>query len=106
MRTWYLIPLSGNPESFQISLAGVNYQLTVKWNDSDDAGWQFDLDNADTNESLLAGQPLVTGVNCLANLGYLGIGGMFIAYTNGNETEVPTFENLGTNSNLYFVVTQ
>lgn len=106
MKSWYLIPLSGNPESFQIPLAGVNYILTVKWNPAADAGWEFDLANADTNESLCAGQPLVTGVDCLANLGYLGVGGMFVVYTNGDETAVPTFENLGGDSNLYFVVTQ
>lgn len=102
--TWYQIPLSGNPESFQITLAGVNYLLTVKWNDAADAGWEFDLAYADTNEPIVAGQPLITGNDCLAGLEYLGIGGMFVVYTNGDEAAVPTFENLGTQCNLFFVV--
>ena len=101
---WYLIPLIQGPQSFQITLAGVNYILTVKWNDSTDAGWQFDLQNADTNDYILAGQPFITGANLLANLDYLAIRGMLIVYTNGDETAVPTFDNLGSESNLYFVV--
>lgn len=100
---WFLIPLINGPQQFQITLAEVNYTLTVKWNNSDEAGWVFDLQNADTDEYLAAGLPLITGANCLAGLSYLGIGGFFIVYTNGNEFEVPNFENLGIESNLYFV---
>jgi hypothetical protein len=102
--TWYLIPLINGPQSFQIALAGVNYILTVKWNDCTDAGWQFDLQLADDNSYLVAGQPFVTGCNLLAGLDYLDLGGMLIVYTNGDETAVPTFDSLGNESNLYFVV--
>ncbi len=101
---WFLIPLSNNPQTFQIALGGVNYILTVKWNQSADAGWEFDLTDADTNTPLIFGAPLITGANCLAGLEYLGIGGLFIVETDGNPDAVPTFENLGVNSNLYFVV--
>ncbi len=104
--TWFLVPLINGPQSFQITLAGVNYLLVVKWNDSADAGWQFDLLNSDTNEYLVAGQPFITGANCLAGLNYLGIGGMFVIYTNGDEFAVPTFENLGIESNLHFVTSE
>lgn len=104
--TIYIIPLNaGTPQTFQIQLAGVNYQLTVKWNDSADAGWVFDLADADTNEPLLAGAPFVTGANLLANLNNLGIGGSFIVSTDGMPNAVPTYENLGVNSQLYFVTT-
>ncbi len=101
---WFLIPLQAVAQSFQITLAGVTYLLTVKWNDSPDAGWEFDLTDVDTKTPLVAGLPLITGANCLSGLDYLGIGGMFIVLTNGNPDAVPTFENLGTDSNLYFVV--
>lgn len=100
---WFLIPLQNIPQQFQISLAGVNYILTVKWNASQDAGWEFDLADADTNTPLLAGQPLITGADCLSGLEYLGIGGEFWIYTNGDSNAVPTFTNLGVESNLYFV---
>lgn len=100
---WFLIPLYNYPVTFQISLAGVNYVMTVKWNDAQDAGWQFDLTNADTNTALVAGAPFITGADCLAGLEYLGIGGLFVVYTNGDEAAVPTQTNLGVNSNLFFV---
>ena len=100
---WYLIPLSSDPQTFQISLAGVSYQMTVKWNDAVDAGWQFDLVNADTAENLVFGAPIITGADCLSGLEYLGINGSFIAYTNGMPSAVPTIDNLGTDCNLYFV---
>lgn len=100
---WFLIPLDDNPQSFQISLAGVSYILTVYWNNQLDGGWQFNLDNADTNDSVLAGAPFITGANLLAGLDYLGINGQLYVYTNGMPDAVPTFTNLGTDSNLYFV---
>lgn len=101
---WYLIPLIGTPQTFQIVLATVSYLLTVKWNNSSDAGWQFDLTDAATNTPILAGQPFVTGVDMLAGLDYLGIGGSLVTVTNGDPTAVPTFTNLGGDANLYFVV--
>lgn len=100
---WFLIPLQGFPQTFQVALNAVNYILTVKWNDSVDAGWQMDITNADTNENLVGSVPLVTGVNCISGLDYLGIGGLFVVETDGNPDAVPTFENLGVNSNLFFL---
>jgi hypothetical protein len=101
--TWFLIPLINGPQSFEITLGATDYILTVKWNDAADAGWELDLQAADTNEYLVAGQPLITGANCLAGLDYLGVSGMLIVSTDGNPDAVPTFENLGIGSNLYFV---
>lgn len=101
--TDFLIPFQGIPETFEISLAGKNYYFTIKYNDSLDAGWEFDLTDVDTNLSLAAGLPLITGADCLAGLEYLGINGRIIVYTDGDETAVPTFDNLGTESNAYFL---
>lgn len=99
----FLIPLDNPPQKFQVALLNVNYEITVKWNDAVDAGWQFDLSNAETNESIVAGVPMICGANCLSGLGYLGIGGLFVVETDGDPTAVPTFDNLGVNSNLYFL---
>lgn len=100
---WFLIPLISTPQTFQIGLAGVNYLMTVKWNDQPDGGWEFDLTLSDTSVPLVAGAPLITGADCLSGLGYLGIGGKLFVYTNGQPAAVPTFTNLGTESNLFFV---
>lgn len=101
--SWFLIPLTTIPQVFQITLAGINYLMTVRWNDAYEGGWQFTLVEADTDTIILAGAPFVTGTDLLANLGYLGINGSLFVYTEGNEAAVPTFVNLGTESNLYFV---
>lgn len=99
----FLIPLRGIAESFEISLAGKAYLLTVKWNDGFEGGWVFDLADATTDEVLVACIPFTTGTDLLSGLGYLGIEGELIVYTDGDETAVPTISNLGTESNLYFL---
>lgn len=99
----FVIPLRAIPETFEISLAGKLYSMTVKWNDSPEGGWVFDLVDGITNESIAANLPLITGANCLAGLDYLGIQGELLVFTDGDDQAVPTFENLGSESNLYFV---
>jgi hypothetical protein len=97
----YIIPLSNVPETFGINLAGVNYSLTVKWNNADEGGWVLDIGD-EANNPIACNLPLITGVNVLAGLNYLGINGELIVYTNGDSSAVPTLENLGSDSNLYF----
>ena len=102
MLSFFLIPLSNVPQTFQIVLAGVTYLMTSKWNDSDDAGWVLDI--ADQNDNMLAANiPLITGADCLDGLEYLGIqGNLYVNSSASNPTAVPTLLNLGTDSNLYF----
>lgn len=98
----FLIPLTNVPQSFLIALGGVNYNLTCKWNDADEGGWVLDI--ADENDNPLAANiPLITGADCLAGLEYLGIEGQLVVFTDGDDTAVPTLENLGVESNLYFL---
>jgi hypothetical protein len=101
--TTYEIPLQGISQTFTINLAGTNYTLTVKWNDSNEAGWVLDIADANQNP-IVCGLPLITGLDILAGLNYLGIGGALYVYTNGDQSAVPTFTNLGTDCNLYFQV--
>lgn len=97
----YLIPLTNVPQIFEISLAGVNYTLTVKWNDADEAGWVLDIGDASQNP-IVCGIPFTTGADLLDELAYFGIGGKLVVYTNGDESAVPTLDNLGLDCNLYF----
>ena len=101
--TTFLIPLKNVPQSFEISLAGVPYLMTVKWNDAFEGGWVLDLADAINNLPIVAGIPFVTGANLLDGLEYLGINGQLIIYTDGDQTAVPTLENLGIEGNLYFL---
>ena len=99
----FQIPLQNIPQSFEILLANVTYIMTVKWNDSSDAGWVIDLSDSITNAPIAANIPLITGADLLSGLEYLGIGGNLIVYTDGDDTAVPTLANLGVESNLYFI---
>lgn len=101
--TTFILPLKNVPQTFDIALAGVNYTMTVKWNDAPDAGWAMDLNDADSGAAIVANVPLITGADCLAGLEYLGINGRMIVFTDGNDFAVPTLDNLGVESNLYFL---
>lgn len=100
--TTFIIPLTNIPQKFEISLAGKNYQMTCKWNDALDAGWVLDFADSDSGEAIVANIPLVTGIDLLEGLEYLGFDGLLIVYTDGNELATPTLLNLGVESNLYF----
>lgn len=100
--TAYRIPLSSVPQRLSISLAGVIYNLTLRWNRFAQA-WMLDI--SDINfVPMINGIPLVTGANLLAQYAYKGIGGQLIAQTDNSPLDPPSFTNLGSQGNLYFVV--
>jgi hypothetical protein len=99
----FLVPLTNVPQIFEIALGGVNYTLTCKWNDSDEGGWVLDITDVVSGDPIAANIPLITGADCLSGLEYLGITGQLVVFTDGDETAVPTLENLGVESNLYFL---
>lgn len=96
----FILPLVNVPQIFTINLAGVTYTLTSKWNDIAQS-WYLDIADAAQNP-IACGLPFVTGADLLAGLEYLGIQGSLIVYTNGDAAAVPTLDNLGADSNLYF----
>ena len=100
--TTFIIPVSNTPQTFAIALAGKEYLMTCRWNSADEGGWVLDFKDALTNESIVSNVPLITGADCLAGLEYLEFGGKLVIYTDGDEFAVPTLENLGVESNLYF----
>lgn len=99
--TPYLIPLQASNQIFMISLAGVQYQLRVRWNSANRA-WTLDL-STPSGAAIISGIPLVTGQDLLAPYAYLNLGGQLIAQTTNDATAVPTQANLGSTGNLYFV---
>ena len=102
MSTAYEIPLSATPQAFSINLADKAYNLEVKYCHVVDT-WVVDI--SDTDElPVLLGLPLVTGVDLLGLHKHLGIGGMLVVQSDGEVGRVPTFNDLGTNGHLYFVV--
>lgn len=95
------IPLLATPQNLSVVLNNALYNLLVQWCDPASC-WIVDI--ADANDNLLVqGVPLVTGADLLAQYGYLGFGGKLIVQTDNNTDAIPTFDNLGKTSHLYFV---
>jgi hypothetical protein len=101
----YTIPLTAEDQTLTVSLAGVEYQLTVRWLDADEGGWVLDVAYPDGGDVLLAGIPLVTGVDLLAPYDYLGIGGGLVAWADDNDLP-PTVDNLGDGCDLVFLTSE
>lgn len=101
--TVFVLPLQNIPQTFEIALSNTNYIVTCKWNDSPEGGWALDFSDAVSNLPVVYNVPLITGADCLAGLEYLGFQGSMIVYTDGDEMATPTLQNLGVESNLYFL---
>lgn len=93
------IPLTPDNQYFQVSLGDVNYTLKVVWRNT--AGWIMDI--IDSNgETLLAGVPLVPGLNLLGQYPHLGISGVLAVVCDTGNPEYPTETNLGSFSHLIY----
>jgi hypothetical protein len=101
MTTYYEIPLSAQPQAFQIPLAGTTYSFTVWWNVVN-ASWMIDIEDASGNP-LLTGIPMVTGADLLEQYGYMGFQFALVAQTDNSPDTVPAFDNLGTTAHLYAI---
>lgn len=100
--TVYEIPLTPTPQSFGITLSQVDYRMTVKWADAPGGGWIADIATVD-GTPIINGIPLVTGANLLAGYEYLGFTGTLAVQTDHDTDAVPTFNNLGLTSHLFFI---
>jgi hypothetical protein len=100
--TAYLVPLQATPQTLTITMNGVEYDVTVFWCWPADC-WMMNIADSNGNP-ILSGIPIVTGCDLLAQFEYLGFDGQLIAETDNDTDAVPTFNNLGTQGNLFFVV--
>ena len=98
----YRVPLIAHAQTLTVQLAGTAYLLRVVWNLFAQA-WVIDI-ATQGGTPIVQGIPLVTGIDLLAQYEYLGIKGGLIAQTGAPSLLPPTFDNLGSESNLYFVV--
>lgn len=101
--TYFEIPLSGNAQQFNITLAGASYNMLLAWRDTDMGGWFLDISTV-AGVPVLLGVPLVTGADLLAQYPDKGFGGVLRVTTDGDPDAVPTYSNLGTQSHVYFGV--
>lgn len=97
----YEVPLSPDPQSFSITLGATEYRLSLLYLDTNQGGWLLNI--GDTNGSrLVDGIPLVTGHDLLEQHRHLGIAGTLTVATDADADAIPTFDNLGVGSHLYF----
>ena len=101
MSTYYEIPLSPQPQTFNISLAGVTYGFLVTWNVVN-ASWMINISDS-TGNPILSGIPMVTGADLLEQYSYLSFGFQLVAQTDNAPDVVPTFADLGTTGHLYAI---
>jgi hypothetical protein len=99
----FRIPLINEPQRFNISLNEVEYTMISRYN-PEMPNWMICMINAITQEPIFTCLPLVTGVDLLSQFRHTGITGSLIVYTDGNGGAIPTLENLGLESNLYYLV--
>jgi hypothetical protein len=98
----YTIPLTNTNQNVQVSLLGVTYSLTVRWNALASL-WYLDIDDVNSNP-ILNGIPMVAGVNLLKQYAYLGIGGALVAQNVANPNTPIGKTDLGKTGFLLFVV--
>lgn len=94
-----VIPLEpGNPRYlFQITINDNIYQLTIRWNETDQ-GWYMDLLGIENDEDI-KGIKLVTGPNLLKPYAILDLGALYVL--DGEEKgEDPTFDEMGSRWSL------
>jgi len=102
MAQYFEIPLSPSPQRFNITLSGIEYQLTLAYRNSNQGGWVLDIADKQ-GVVIVAGIPLVTGADLLAQYRHLGFAGRLWCQGTIVSEDVPTFDNLGTESLLIWV---
>ena len=100
----FLIPLQpAVPQTLSVPLDGVTYRLTFLFhNDPITPTWTVDIADSAGNP-IIQGIPLVTGANLLAQYQYLGFNGALVVQTASDPDAVPTFENLGSDANVWWI---
>jgi hypothetical protein len=100
--TPYLIPLIPQNQELDISLNSTTYHLIIKWNGFSSA-WILYIEDSQKNP-LLSGIPMVTGCDLLEQYAYIGIDGAMVVQSSTDPDAVPTYADLGSTGNLFFLV--
>jgi hypothetical protein len=88
-------------QQFSVSLGGTAYQFKLRWCAPADC-WIANISDQD-GVAILCGVPLITGAGLLEQFRYLGIPGELLVQTDTDADAVPTFDNLGLTSHLFFI---
>ena len=90
------IPLTPDNQQFDISISNIDYKMRIIWRES---GWILDLQDSDGKE-IIAGIPLVTGVDLLEQYAYLQLGFGLWLFSDTLLNEAPGQYDLGYTAHL------
>jgi len=93
------ITLLPENQKFSITLAGTVLQMAVTWRAE---FWCMDIMDG-SGSMIIAGIPLITGYNLLAQYGHLNLGFSLYVVCDVEGQDNPTQFDLGTASHLYVV---
>ena len=97
----YEIPLSPQPQALNVTFpSGVSYDLRLVYLFTPNDCWELDINDSDGNP-IVCGIPLVTGADLLAQYAYLNFGCKMYCTTDGDNSAVPRFYNLGNTAHLW-----
>lgn len=106
--TYYtFLSQAGVPQQVSVTLGGSLLQLTFRYRpvpgNPDLLGWVLDIADANA-QPVINGIPLVTGCDLLAQFPDKNFGGqLVVGTTSTNPDDVPTFDNLGAEGQVYWV---
>lgn len=96
----YKIPISGENESFTISILGNNYKIQLQWRDIPFNSWGFSIGNE--SGWLLQGVSVVFGIDLIKPLSFMNLGFKIVLGCNGKNTGLNQ-NNFGTTYGLYVI---
>lgn len=99
--TLYEIPLGPSQRTMTIALGAKVYGLRFAFADAPDAGWFMDISDVPGNR-LIAGLPLVAGLDMLQPYPDLGIAGSLYLVSDTGADPL-SYDNLGVSWHLLFV---
>jgi hypothetical protein len=97
-----LIQFTPASQRFLLTLGGVEYTMRLRWIAAVEGIWVLDIEQPD-GTAMVNGIPLVTGSDLLAQYRHLELGAQLIVASAGDVDALPTFEGLGSVSQLYMV---
>lgn len=103
--TPFRIQLQPFNQKLTVSLGGATYLLNVVYNGANGT-WIMDIADQNGND-IATGIPLTTGADLIGQFEYLGIGGpggQMVAQSSFSSDVPPTYSDLGTTGNLFFVL--
>jgi hypothetical protein len=99
----FKIPLNNFSQKFNLTLSGKALTFITRWNQYMPA-WELGFQEQSTQTPIYTFVPLVTGTDLISQYSYNKIlPGVLLCFTDGIEDDIPTENNLGVESNLYYI---